>query len=327
MKSRARWIGVVFILALVVGWYPTLAQDGGNPPDERRYYPQHGHWLMGDFLKFYLSVPNPAEIYGYPITEAYQELTLGRIVQYFDKARFELVPENPPELRVRITELGSYFYTTTGQELPLPENFPACRYFQETEKQVCYAFLDYFEAYGGAGQFGFPLSNFETQDGMIVQYFQRARFEWHPELPQGKRVMITNLGYRYFYKIGEDPARLLATKWLPIGSERVQPVLDLRVRAFPMSAVLPQNGSQTIFVIVQDQNLLPISNALITLEIKLPSGGKPQRIVIPEPTDRNGIAKYSFNYPGEPIGIAEVIVNAVYETFHKQTITSFRIWW
>jgi hypothetical protein len=280
---------------------------------------------MGDFLKTYLSFPNPEEIFGYPITEAFQEQTQNRIVQYFEKARFELIPENPPELRVRVTELGRYFYTSPGQELPIPPNFPACRYFQETRKQVCYAFLDYFEANGEAAQFGYPLSNFEIQDELIVQYFQRARFEWHPELPQGKRVTLTDLGYRYFRKIGEDPVRLLAAPWAP-GSPLLQPVLSLRVRAFPMSAVLPQSGSQTIFIIVQDQNLLPISDAQVTLVIKFPSG-EPRRVIVPGTTNKSGISQYTFNFSSETTGVAQVIVNAAYETFQKQTITSFRIWW
>jgi hypothetical protein len=324
MKSRARWIWVVFVLALVLGWYPTLAQEGMNPSDERRLYPQHGHWVEGDFLETYLSIPNPEEIYGYPITEAFQEQTHERIVQYFEKARFELVPDNPPELRVRITELGSYFFTPAGQELPLPSNFPACKHFEETGKRVCYAFLDYFEDNGGAAQFGYPLSNFEIQDELIVQYFQRARFEWHPELPPGKRVGLTNLGYRYFYKIGEDPARLLAAFTsddnIPI------PVLSLRVRAFPLSAVLPKTGSQTIFIIVQDQNLLPVANAQITLVIKLPSGAE-QRVIVPTTTNESGISQYTFDFRNEPTGVAQVIVSAATEAFQKQTITSFRIWW
>lgn len=279
---------------------------------------------MGDFLKAYLSIPKPEAIYGYPITEAFQEQTRGRIVQYFEKVRFELVPDNPPELRVRITELGSYFYAPSGRELPLPASFPACKYFQETRKQVCYAFLDFFEANGGAAQFGYPLSNFEIQDELIVQYFQRARFEWHPELPQGKRVTITNLGYRYFYKIGEDPARLLVAR-IP-GNDIPLPVLSLRVRAFPLSAVLPQTGPQTIFIIVQDQNLLPVSNATVTLVIKMPSG-KDRRVVVPDSTNQSGISQYTFNFRDEPTGVAQVIVTAAYEAFRKQTITSFRVWW
>ena len=161
-------------------------------------------------------------------------------------------------------------------------------------------------------------------DGLRVQYFQRARFEWHPELPQGKRVTLTNLGYRYFDKIGEDPARLLAA-WTP-GSDIPLPVLSLRVRAFPLSAVMPKNGPQTIFIIVQDQNLLPVSNAGVRLVIKMPSG-EDRRVVVPGNTNQSGISQYTFNFSNEPTGVAQVIVTATYEAFRKETITSFRIWW
>ena len=108
MTAKSRWVGVVFMLSLVLGWVPTFAQESTQPPDERRYYPQRGHWVMGEFLEVYQSVPNPAEIHGYPITEAFQEQTLGRIVQYFEKARFELIPENPPVISIRL--LGRNFH-------------------------------------------------------------------------------------------------------------------------------------------------------------------------------------------------------------------------
>jgi len=278
---------------------------------------------MGEFLKAYLSVSEPATIYGYPITEAYQERTQGKIVQYFERARFELFPEGPEALKVKITELGTLLYQP-GPTLPVPANSPGCRRY-ETGFQVCYAFLDFYEAYGGPAQFGFPISNFELHDGLIVQYFQRARLEWHPEMPEGQRVMLTDLGSRYFNTIGEDPARLLPALWSAPGSNLPQPILNLKVRAFPQSAVLPASGKQTLFVIVQDQNLLPVSNAQITMIVKLPSG-QLERVIIPELTDKLGIARYTFNFSDQNVGLAEVFVSATFETLEAQTVTSFRIW-
>ena len=31
-------------------------------------------------------------------------------------------------------------------------------------------------------------------DGLKVQYFQRARFEYHPDLPKGQRVVLPSIG-------------------------------------------------------------------------------------------------------------------------------------
>lgn len=278
---------------------------------------------MGDFLKAYLEVSDPVMIYGYPITEAYQERTQGKIVQYFERARFELFPEGPEELRVKVTDLGTLLYQP-GPTLPIPENVPGCRRY-ETGFRVCYAFLEFYESNGGPAQFGFPISNFELHDGRITQYFQRARFEWHPEMPKGQRVMLTDLGRRYFDTLGEDPNRLLPAPWSAPGSNLPQPILNLKVRSFSQSAVLPSNAKQTLFVIVQDQNLLPVSNAQVTLVIKLPSGYL-ERVVVPELTDKLGIVRYTFTFNDEPTGVAEVFVSVTFEALEAQTVTSFRIW-
>jgi O-antigen ligase len=70
-----------------------------------------------------------------------------------------------------------------------------CRYFAGTGHNVCGDFQEYWEAYGGLVVFGFPLSEAFEHDGSLVQYFERARFEWHPE-HAGTRfeVLLTRLG-------------------------------------------------------------------------------------------------------------------------------------
>ena len=325
MSYKLRWLGFVVLISLAAGWYSVQAQTGTPPTDERRYFPQRGHWISKDFLNFYLAIPNPEEIYGYPITEAFHDQQSSRIIQYFERARFELWPENPPELRVKLTELGAFFHQEAGQELPVPPNFPACRLIQETGKQICYAFLDFYDLHGGAAQFGYPISNFETQEDLIVQYFQRARFEWHPEFPTGQRVRITDLGYRYFKKNGEDPMRL-PPDFLGTDDLLLHTVLSLRVRAFPLQAVLPKSGVQTVYIVVQDQNLVPVPGAQVVLVVRLPSG-REDRYIVPQITDKNGVTSFSFNYSDPSSGVAEVIVSAVFQNFHNQSITSFRIWY
>jgi hypothetical protein len=76
---------------------------------------------------------------------------------------------------------------------------------------------------------------------------------------------------------------------------------------------------------VQDQNLLPVPGAQVTLVIDLPSAER--RVIIPELTDGSGIARYTFNYTNEPTGVVQVIVSASFETFQTRSITSFRIWY
>jgi len=307
---------------LVLTCQPSYAQAGIPGEQQLLIVYETGHTIQGDFLNTYLSVPNHDQVFGLPITEQFLSPTCDRLVQYFQKARFELFPENPPELRVRITPLGELLHTP-GQALPLPKNFSACRHFPETGTQVCSAFKEFFMANGGVPVLGYPISNFEIQDNLIVQSFQKARMEWHPENQPGQRVTLTNLGKKYFDVMKED-ARLL----LPV-SDNNSPhlITHLNVRAFPSRAVLPQTGTQTIYVIVQDQNYQPVSNAEASIKVKLPSQNIFQEYSS-EPSDANGIIKFIQPYEGEQPGLVEIQVEVFY-TFLPiaKTTTSFRIWW
>lgn len=58
-----------------------------------------------------------------------------------------------------------------------PSNY---RFFPETDHLVGNGFLSYWKTYGGLAVFGYPISDEFTQNGVTVQWFERARFEWHP---------------------------------------------------------------------------------------------------------------------------------------------------
>lgn len=57
----------------------------------------------------------------------------------------------------------------------------APRYFSETGHNVPEIFANYWTANGGLDAFGLPLSEPYQQDGLTIQWFERARFERHPE--------------------------------------------------------------------------------------------------------------------------------------------------
>ncbi len=74
-----------------------------NHPD-KRYFPETGHTVSFAFLDFY-DEHGGLDIFGYPITEWIIEKN-GRIVQYFQRAKMEWYPENPPGQRVQLGMLG-----------------------------------------------------------------------------------------------------------------------------------------------------------------------------------------------------------------------------
>jgi hypothetical protein len=308
--------GILTLALLTIGSFlspfVSIAQEDG-----RLYVPETGHWITNDFLATYQSVSDPQSIFGYPITDAFINPTTQHVVQYFQRALFELHPENPPELRVEIKRLGEYLYKK-GEVLPMLSNSPACQYFPDTGHQVCYAFLEFFKDHGGIAQFGYPISDIEIQEGRLVQYFQRACFEWHPELTTGHRVVLANLGQRYFDIRHENPQRLRP-------GSTIRTILSLKVRAFPGNAVMAPKGTQSIFVILQDQNLQPISNATVVLTVRYPSGKEDRYLA--DPTDNNGIAMVRFPMNDQTPGTVEVTVRVSFDTFEQTTRTSFRIWW
>lgn len=77
-------------------------------------------------------------------------------------------------------------YTThyggqTGQQQPPGGPLPANRvYFTQTGHYLADGFLAYWQHFGGLATFGYPISEEFQQNGITVQYFERARFEWHP---------------------------------------------------------------------------------------------------------------------------------------------------
>jgi hypothetical protein len=187
---------------------------------------------------------------------------------------------------------------------------------------VCYAFLTFFEENGGIAQFGYPISEIEIRNDRIVQYFQRASFEWRPEQPSGQRVVLSDLGRQYFENRKEEPVRLLPSK------DRFIPslILSLKVRAFPGRAVMPAEEDQTLYVIVQDQNLRPVPKATVFFTLRYPDGHESQ-ILIPGGTDENGIARLTFAIDETTVGIVELLVTASFDALKEETVASFRVWW
>lgn len=302
---------------IATGGGKALAQNS-----EGQYFPETGHWVTDPFLEKYFSISNPQLIFGNPITEAFNDQLSGLLVQYFENVRFEFHPNAPPELQVQTSYLGEYLYIP-GNPLPIPSNYPACKRFEQTDHQVCYAFLDFFNNYGGVSQFGYPISDFELHEGRIVQHFQRARFEWHPENSRGNWVVLTELGRRYFDLIGEDPARLQPSQ---VGNSPRQPI-ELQAHAFVRYPTVPHTGSQQIvYVIVQDHTMEAVSGANVNFILQLP-GEKPVNYIM-ENSNEHGISVsqpipiFASNY-----GRADIWVTVNYRTLTKKTRTSFQIWW
>jgi hypothetical protein len=67
-------------------------------------------------------------------------------------------------------------------------------FFDETRFWVSGEFLDYYETQGGLEVFGYPITAPYNEEGVLVQYFQHARMEWHPLNSDPYKVRLGKLG-------------------------------------------------------------------------------------------------------------------------------------
>lgn len=311
MEKSRRWLALIAVFCLIfISWGSVQAQT-----TESEYFAETGHSVRGEFLTYYRSVPNPTLVYGYPLTEQFTSND-GKTVQYFHRARFELDPMQG----VKLTPLGRETYSPERQ---LVINNPlACRTYSQTGFAVCFAFRDFFEQNGGVAQFGYPISPFEYRNNQIVQYFENARFEWRPERAEGQRVRLTDLGRIYFEQHGEDPAFLKASLQGFAGPDLV---LQLQVRAFPNKAVTKSSDFQTVYVIVQDQNLQPVVGARGDAIIHMVNSTPLRQNII---FNDKGVGKLEFAFQSQPIGkLVNITITAFYNGLQGSTTTSFRIWY
>ncbi len=317
MQMR-RTLGIIIAVlgVLLSGSQPTYAQG-----QDTRYFPQTQHWVSGDFLRYYESARDPLLNFGYPITEAIQDTLSGRTVQYFQRARFELHIEEPQGKRVVLSPLGEWLIHP-GEPVKIPYDPASCRYFSRTNHNVCYTFLDFYDANGGQSQFGAPLSEIEIENDIYVQYFELARFEWHPELPAGERVTLGDLGKLYFDQRRLDPSLLTG-----VGNGIPQSPVQVQARAFVAQPVTWSGSQQTLYVIVQDPGLQPVSRATVAATVVYPSG---REVSYNLPlTDDNGISQITFPVGKESFNtVAQIKVEISYEGSDTvDTETWFRIWW
>ena len=316
MQVFRRPLAAILAACLLLStWVSAGAQTQGF-----EFFDATGHNVQGEFLQFYHQAANPTLLYRYPITEEFTRAD-GLRVQYFQRARFEYHPELPEGQRVTLTSLGREIYTPTVQ-INFSNPF-ACRYFESTGFSVCFSFLEFFDANGGLAQFGAPVSPFEYQDNMIVQYFEKARVEWQPWREDGQRVVVADLGRIYFDKVGEDPGLLPPTQ--PLSANTQPLVLSLQVRAFVQKAVTLTSDLQTIYIIVEDQSTQIVVDADCTTTVRWPDGHSESTT---SRTDQNGVAVVAMQFNNQPQG--QVIYADVACLYHGNigtTNTSFRIWY
>jgi hypothetical protein len=187
------------------------AAPTGTNSSNSIYYRQTGHYIKDAFLNYWL-MNGGLTLYGYPITEETQ--IDGVAMQYFQRARFEYHANSQRPWNVELTAVGSLVTQGRNFEAANPASAGNGRtYFAQTGHTIGGAFATYWNNHGGISIFGYPISEETEENGMTVQYFERARFE----LGARGRVQLGQLGVELLNKqIAEDTPGLDPTIAQPV---------------------------------------------------------------------------------------------------------------
>jgi glucose/arabinose dehydrogenase len=207
----AFWI----LLLLATSAQLAVASPAANAQTSRRCFAETGFCIEGRIRQFW-EQNGGLPVFGFPIGPQGQEQIEGQPfqVQWFERNRLELHPENARPYDVLLGRLGAdrlEQQTRDWHTFPTSEARTGCRFFPETDHNVCGAILAAWRASGlefdgrrGTSEaeslalFGLPLSDAQEEDTpngkFTIQWFERARFELHPENQPPYNVLLGLLG-------------------------------------------------------------------------------------------------------------------------------------
>jgi len=307
---------VILLLGLLSGLLSITADTRAQVSTGPLLFPETGHTVEGDFLR-YFEQHGGVLVFGYPITQPFFYNRDGCWVQYFQNGRLEV---DPADGQIRLSALEREFHLEKRTP-PISENdvLPGGQFFEPTGHSVILAFLDFYAQYGGPQVFGYPIAELADEDGRLVQYFERCKLEWRPELPDGQRVQLSRFGEASFQSSRLEPSLLNP-------AARVETITQMQISAAVRTPVLGQHGGeQIIYVYVRDQLGQPVVGARVEAVVLMSHSEKRGADTI---SDQTGTAVVPISIPAlAPGELVSVQIKASYQQHEKNTATAFRIWW
>jgi len=190
------------------------------PSGPQRCFDETGFCIAGR-IRAYWEENGGLAVFGYPVGPQQVEAVEGKQlqVQWFQRNRLELHPENARPYDVllgRLSEERLLLLNRVWQEEPRAGGQqPGCLWFEQTGHNICdqapgVGFKTYWEENGlrdpqlasydqSLSLFGMPITEPQTEtnssgDTVMTQWFERARFEWHPDNPDNFKVLLGLLG-------------------------------------------------------------------------------------------------------------------------------------
>lgn len=199
-------LAVGTIILIILSYGAMQAQSAGE-----LCFAETGHCISSNIRQFW-ERNGGASIFGHPRGPLQEEFVNGKKVQaqWFERGRLEFNPSKPND--VLVGQLGlerlkmqkiDWRAFPPGQ----PREDDVCRFFGETQHNICAPFLQYWQEHGveldgtpgktdaeSLALFGAPVSEplAETIDGerYMVQWFERARLQYRP----GEQPLAVSVG-------------------------------------------------------------------------------------------------------------------------------------
>ncbi len=194
-------------LLIILALLPTTSPTRHVQAADERCFAETEYCISGRIRAFW-EQNGGLEVFGLPITPQQEQVVEGQPlqVQWFERHRLELHPQQAPPYDVLMGRLGVLRLEQQGRDW---HDFPkdegpreGCRFFAETQQNVCGDILAAWQANGlefdgesgistaeSLALYGFPLSG-EIEEQVLVdgryqqytvQWFERTRFELHPQ--------------------------------------------------------------------------------------------------------------------------------------------------
>ena len=305
------------ILAVLLGaltLVTTTAHAAGQTSE--RCFSETGLCIVGPIRAFW-ERNGGLPVFGLPIAAQQEELIEGRTlqVQWFERGRLEIQPDGAITLgrlgAQRLGQLGHNWFAFSESE---PQ--AGCQFFAETGHNVCGDILAAWQSHG-LSVYGLPLSDARTEviggKEYTLQWFERARFELHPENPPPYRVQLGLLGR----EIQDGPR---GTVWAANGSTNNVTVFDvgtgeviatIPVGTRPNSLIGP-HGRDKVYVSNEGSNSVSvISKRSLRVVATIPTGPRPHHIT----ASPNGKLVYVADYGANKVGVIDTDLDQLVAEF------------
>jgi YVTN family beta-propeller protein len=322
--SRLLRVSLIFAVLLALATVALGAPADAAQDTDQRCFQETGMCIAGRIREFW-EQNGGLPVFGFPVAPQQEQAIEGRSLQaqWFERTRLELHPDNPRPYDVALGRLGAQRLGQQGRNwfaLPKSEPQTGCRFFAETGHNICGAVLSAWRAHGlefdgrrGTSEreslalFGLPLGDArpEVVDGVerTVQWFERARFELHPENARPYDVLLGLLG-------NEIQAGPHGTVWVTnrmfnnvtaLDAATGEVIATIGVGKDPIGIIAP-NGANKLYVTNEGANSVSvIDKRRMQVVANIPTGSRPHHMA----ASQNGRFVYFGEFGTNKVGVID----------------------